>query len=151
VHVPDPSNAYVNSVTILNGKDNIWNEDYHVVHHTSPCHWTEYPDRYEKHKADYIKSKATIFKVGEGEGGLLASRGGCGAPGCFCGNGWVPPRQECEEGELLYWLLSHQWDELANHFVDLEDKLTHEEKKALLLERLRATISKVPEQAEKAK
>ncbi|EDQ84463.1 uncharacterized protein MONBRDRAFT_39277 [Monosiga brevicollis MX1] len=109
----DPSNAYVNSVTILNGKDNIWNEDYHVVHHVSTCHWTEYPAHYERNKANYAASKATIFR-------------------------------DCEEGELLHWLLSKQWDVLAEHFVDLEDKMTHEQKKALLLERLRATISKVP-------
>lgn len=44
---------------------------------------------------------------------------------------------------MLHWLLSEQWDKLAEHFVDLENKMTHEEKKALLLERLRATISKV--------
>eukprot|EP00730_Choanoeca_flexa_P007079 TRINITY_DN12276_c0_g2_i2.p1 TRINITY_DN12276_c0_g2~~TRINITY_DN12276_c0_g2_i2.p1 ORF type:complete len:484 (+),score=102.14 TRINITY_DN12276_c0_g2_i2:130-1452(+) len=108
----DPSNAYVNSVTILDGHDNIWNEDYHVVHHVSKCHWTEYPAHYERNIPNYIKAKATIFR-------------------------------DCEEGLLLGWLLTKDWDKLAEHFVDLEDKMSHEEKKALLLERLKATISKV--------
>ena len=44
---------------------------------------------------------------------------------------------------MIGWLLSKNWDALAEHFVDLENKLSHDEKKALLLERLRATISKV--------
>jgi hypothetical protein len=44
----DITNQFVNSVTILKGKDNIWNEDFHVVHHTSPStHWTNYPKHFE--------------------------------------------------------------------------------------------------------
>lgn len=63
-HTPsDPSNHYVNSVTILDGHDNIWNEDYHVVHHVSQCHWTENPAHYERNKAKYAEHKATIFQV----------------------------------------------------------------------------------------
>jgi hypothetical protein len=49
---------------------------------------------------------------------------------------------------MLHWLLSCNWDELAKHFVDLRGKLTHEEKKALILRRLRATLSKVDDKAE---
>lgn len=105
----NPDNQYVNSVTILNGRDNIWNEDYHVVHHCSPCHWSEYPAHYQKNLQSYIDSKATIF-------------------------------QDTEEGEMLYWLLSGRWDDLTNHFVDLTGKMTHEEKKELLMLRLRATL-----------
>jgi len=105
----DPQNQYVNSVTILNGADNIWNEDYHVVHHFAPhIHWSEVPAYFEKTKHLYAKNKATIF-------------------------------QNTEEGLLLAMLFGGKWDDLARHFVDLEGKMTHEEKKALLLERLSFT------------
>ena len=36
VEPSDPTNQYINSITILDGKDNIFNEDYHVVHHHAP-------------------------------------------------------------------------------------------------------------------
>jgi len=50
----DPTNQYVNSITILEGHDNIWNEDYHVVHHHSPStHWTLMADHYEKNVEKY--------------------------------------------------------------------------------------------------
>jgi hypothetical protein len=29
----DPTNQYINSITIVLGGNNVWNEDYHVVHH----------------------------------------------------------------------------------------------------------------------
>lgn len=44
----DVNNPYIDSVTIVEGKDNIFNEDYHVVHHTKPfAHWTDYKKHYE--------------------------------------------------------------------------------------------------------
>lgn len=59
----DINNPYVDSVTIVDGKDNIFNEDYHVVHHTKPfAHWTEYRQLYEDNIADYQKYNATIFR-----------------------------------------------------------------------------------------
>eukprot|EP01126_Amoeba_proteus_P067482 TRINITY_DN997_c0_g1_i1.p1 TRINITY_DN997_c0_g1~~TRINITY_DN997_c0_g1_i1.p1 ORF type:complete len:322 (-),score=53.12 TRINITY_DN997_c0_g1_i1:59-1024(-) len=107
-----PMCEYINSVTIINGKDNIFNEDFHVVHHlpNQSIHWTDYPSNYELHKHEYAKWNATLFT-------------------------------DCEEGEMLYWLFSQQWDELANHFVDLNGKMTHEEKKELILTRLRTTLT----------
>lgn len=108
-----PENEYINSITILEGHDNIFNEDYHVAHHHAhTMHWTEYPKHFEKNKDDFKKYNATIFR-------------------------------DCEEGLLLYWLFSEKWDVMADHWVDLNDKLNHEQKKALILKRLRATI---PEQ-----
>jgi len=101
-----PSNAYVNSVTIINGEDNIFNEDYHVVHHNSPLtHWTDYIKNYEEHIQEYIDSRATVFR-------------------------------DTEEGIMLYWMFSGKWDTLAEHFVDLQGKLNTEQKKELLLSRL---------------
>ena len=106
----DVNNPYVDSVTIVGGKDNIFNEDYHVVHHTKPmAHWTEYPDLYKDSIEEYRKYNATIFT-------------------------------DCEEGQMIYWLFSENWDEMAAHMVDLNGKMTHEEKKALCLERLRSRM-----------
>ena len=37
----------LNSMTILRGHDNIWNEDYHVVHHHETyVHWSEMPQSF---------------------------------------------------------------------------------------------------------
>eukprot|EP00010_Vexillifera_abyssalis_P004494 CAMPEP_0201556106 /NCGR_PEP_ID=MMETSP0173_2-20130828/53160_1 /ASSEMBLY_ACC=CAM_ASM_000268 /TAXON_ID=218659 /ORGANISM="Vexillifera sp., Strain DIVA3 564/2" /LENGTH=473 /DNA_ID=CAMNT_0047968191 /DNA_START=242 /DNA_END=1659 /DNA_ORIENTATION=+ len=106
----DPYNPYVSSVTIINGHDNIWNEDYHVVHHDAlSVHWSLAPAHFEAHKDRYAKYNATVF-------------------------------EDCEEGLMLYWMLSGNWDELANHFVDLNGKMTFEQKKALLLERAAYTV-----------
>jgi len=66
----DIMNEYVNSMTILRGHDNIFNEDYHVAHHNNSMHWTEYPGHFEKHKAEFQKYQATIFEDTE-EGMLL--------------------------------------------------------------------------------
>jgi len=106
----DPHNEYVNSVTIIRGKDNVWNEDFHVVHHTSPStHWTDYPKHYEKNIEEYKKSKATIFA-------------------------------DTEEGELLFLMLQGNHRKMAELFVDLEGKMTIEEKEALIVKRLTSTI-----------
>uniref|UniRef100_A0A7S2HBV5 Fatty acid desaturase domain-containing protein n=2 Tax=Helicotheca tamesis TaxID=374047 RepID=A0A7S2HBV5_9STRA len=94
----DPGNQYVNSVTILRGQDNIWNEDYHVIHHHFPnVHWTEAPKHFEMEKQKYVKCRATIFA-------------------------------DCEEGQICYWMFSALWDEMANHFVDLLYVFTNGEK-----------------------
>mmetsp|Transcript_70914 Transcript_70914/g.178783 ORF Transcript_70914/g.178783 Transcript_70914/m.178783 type:complete len:631 (-) Transcript_70914:119-2011(-) len=110
VEESDPGNQYVNSVTILDGRDNIWNEDYHVVHHHHPnAHWTDAPAHFEQHRDQYAKVKATIF-------------------------------QNTEEGQLLQWLFEQNWDMMAKHFVDLDDELTHEEKKSLIIRRLSVVV-----------
>ena len=67
-------------MTIVKGKDNIFNEDFHVVHHTKPnAHWTgnsflrfkifvlayaffaDYPKYYQDSIKEYEKYNATIF------------------------------------------------------------------------------------------
>lgn len=106
VEPTDPTNQYINSITILEGKDNIFNEDYHVVHHHAPfVHWSDVPKFFEETKHKYKECTATIFR-------------------------------DCEEGELVYWQFANKWDLLASHFVDLNGKLNHEEKIALLKRRL---------------
>jgi len=106
VEESDPGNQYVNSVTILDGHDNVWNEDFHVVHHHAPnTHWTDAPAHFEANKDKYASVTATIFR-------------------------------NTEEGKLLQWLFERNWDSMAEHFVDLNGKLTHEEKRALIVRRL---------------
>lgn len=107
VEESDSGNQYVNSMTILNGHDNIFNEDYHVVHHHHPStHWTDIPEHFEQHKEKYAACTATIFT-------------------------------DTEQGMLIKWLFENNWDAMASHFVDLNGRLTHEEKKALIYRRLR--------------
>eukprot|EP01091_Cochliopodium_minus_P020324 TRINITY_DN884_c1_g1_i1.p1 TRINITY_DN884_c1_g1~~TRINITY_DN884_c1_g1_i1.p1 ORF type:complete len:195 (-),score=58.75 TRINITY_DN884_c1_g1_i1:46-630(-) len=106
----DPTNQYVNSVTILNGMDNIWNEDYHVVHHHSPLtHWTEIPDYFEKDKQTYAKHNATIF-------------------------------ENLDEGRLVHLLFARDFDSMAKYFVDLNGKMSHQEKIDLIKTRLSFVI-----------
>jgi len=110
VEESDPGNQYVNSVTVLEGHDNVWNEDFHVVHHHSPStHWTDAPAHFEKNRDKYAAVNATIFR-------------------------------DTEEGMLLTFLFQKDWDSMAKHFVDLNGKLTHEEKKALIIRRLSVIV-----------
>jgi len=112
VEESDPSNQYVNSVTVLEGHDNVWNEDYHVVHHHAPnVHWTDAPAHFEKNKEHYASVTATIFR-------------------------------DTEEGMLLKWLFERNFDMMAEHFVDLNGKLSQEEKKALIIRRLKVVIGR---------
>merc|ERR1719188_1998453 len=63
VEASDPGNQYVNSVTILDGQDNVWNEDYHVIHHYFPnVHWSEAPKHFEATRDSYAAMTATIFR-----------------------------------------------------------------------------------------
>lgn len=102
----DPTNQYVNSVTILDGMDNIWNEDYHVVHHHSPLtHWTDIPEYFEKDKENYCKYNATIF-------------------------------EKVDEGRLVHFLFARDFDSMAKHFVDLNGKMNHQDKVELIKRRL---------------
>ena len=101
---------YVNSVTILEGHDNVFHEDFHVVHHHCPnVHWTDMPAHYEANKAHYAAVTATIFR-------------------------------DTEQGKLLQWLFENNWDKMAEHFVDLNGRLGHDEKKALIIRRLKVIV-----------
>ncbi|KAL0491684.1 hypothetical protein AKO1_010155 [Acrasis kona] len=107
----DPDNQYINSVTVLNGKDNVWNEDYHVVHHTEPrTHWSDYDKHFTNNTDIYRRNKATMFS-------------------------------DTEEGELLFLMLQGNFRRLAELFVDLDNKMTIEEKEELIRYRLSSTIN----------
>uniref|UniRef100_A0A7S2EMX2 Fatty acid desaturase domain-containing protein n=1 Tax=Trieres chinensis TaxID=1514140 RepID=A0A7S2EMX2_TRICV len=85
----DPSNQYVNSITIVRGHDNIWNEDFHVVHHHEPnVHWTEMPASFRENVMKYVENRATVFG-------------------------------DCEQGVFFAWMFGAKWDDMVDHFVDL--------------------------------
>ena len=85
----DPENSYINSVTILNGHYNVFNEDYHVTHHHQPqMHWTKMADDYVKHIDKYRENMASVFT-------------------------------DTQEFEMFVWLMMGKFDILADHFVDL--------------------------------
>ena len=86
----NPANQYVNSITILRGTYNVWNEDYHVVHHHEPfVHWSDAPASFENYLERYVECRATVFG-------------------------------DCEQGKIIAWIFGCKWDDLADHFVDLQ-------------------------------
>lgn len=106
----DPENEYVNSVTILNGHYNVFNEDYHVTHHQRPqLHWTQVPQDFEKNLAHYRDNRASLFT-------------------------------DTQEFEMFTWIMMKRFDLLAQHFVDLSGELSEDEKIALLVRRMKPAI-----------
>jgi Fatty acid desaturase len=102
----EPKNIYKNSITVLNGQYNVYNEDYHVEHHKRPqTHWEEYPVNYKKHLKEYAENRAIIF-------------------------------DDTQAFEIFFWLLFGAYDKMADHMVDLNNDMSKEDKIALLKERL---------------
>jgi len=110
----DPENEYINSVTILEGQYNVYNADYHVLHHQNPLtFYGDLPATFESQRDIYIQNKATIFR-------------------------------DTQAFELLFWVILKRYDLLAKNFVDLSGKMTVEEITELLKSRLRAEPETVP-------
>ena len=104
----DPDNPYINSVTILNGQYNVYNEDFHVTHHHHPqMHWTKMADDYYKHIDKYKANMASVFT-------------------------------DTQEFEMFVWVMMGRIDLLAEHFVDLTGTLSQEDKMALLKYRMQS-------------
>ena len=102
----DQDNAFINSVTILDGHYNVFNEDFHVTHHHHPqMHWTKMADDYYKNVEKYKANMASVFR-------------------------------DTQEFEMFVWLMMGKYDLLASHFVDLTGTLTQEEIIALLKYRM---------------
>jgi len=108
----DPCNPYINSVTIVHGHDNMWGEDYHAIHHHAVS--VHWADA-DSHYDSHEK------EYGDNVATIF---------------------NDCEEGVLLYWVFSGNWDEIASHFVDMSGKMTHQEKKELVMARARCTFGK---------
>ena len=102
----DPDNPYINSVTILNGHYNVYNEDFHVTHHHHPqMHWTKMANDYYIHEEKYKANMASVFT-------------------------------DTQEFEMFVWLMMGRFDLMAEHYVDLTGTLTQEDKIALLKYRM---------------
>eukprot|EP00472_Partenskyella_glossopodia_P012936 CAMPEP_0197519194 /NCGR_PEP_ID=MMETSP1318-20131121/4458_1 /TAXON_ID=552666 /ORGANISM="Partenskyella glossopodia, Strain RCC365" /LENGTH=451 /DNA_ID=CAMNT_0043070033 /DNA_START=65 /DNA_END=1420 /DNA_ORIENTATION=- len=105
----DPENEYVGSITIFDGPINVLNEDYHVVHHQYPgAHWTKNPQLYDKH-----------FQKGEYEQHVAT---------VF---------RNTHAFEMFFLIILAEYDQMAEKFIDLTGKLSHEQKKDLIKQRLR--------------
>ncbi len=102
----DPDNPYINSVTILNGHYNVFNEDFHVTHHHHPqMHWTKMANDYYIHEEKYRANMASVFT-------------------------------DTQEFEMFVWLMMGKFDLMAEHYVDLTGTLSQEDKIALLKYRM---------------
>ena len=103
----DPDNDYVNSITILRGHYNVFNEDYHVTHHQRPqSHWTEAPADFQRNIEQYRKNRASVFA-------------------------------DTQEFEMFMWIIMKRYDLLAEHFVDLSGEMSKVEILEMLMERMR--------------
>jgi hypothetical protein len=102
----DPDNPYINSVTILDGHYNVFNEDFHVTHHHHPqMHWTKMANDYYSHTDKYKSNMASVFR-------------------------------DTQEFEMFVWVMMGRIDLLAEHYVDLTGTLSQEDKVALLRYRM---------------
>ena len=101
----DPE-LFVNTVTILDGQDNVFNEDYHVIHHLYPnLHWSKVPDKYVEDLEKYKKHNSPIFR-------------------------------DTQQIELFFLFMFKDYEKLADKFVDLSETMTRDDKIKLLKERL---------------
>jgi hypothetical protein len=102
----EPKNIYKNSITVLDGQYNVYNEDFHVEHHKRPqTHWREYPVNFEKHIEEYKQNRAVIF-------------------------------QDTQAFEIFFLILFNDFEKMADKFVDLNGDMSREEIIALLKYRL---------------
>lgn len=102
----EPKNIYKNSITVLDGQYNVYNEDFHVEHHKRPqTHWREYPVNYAKHIDEYKKNRAVIFR-------------------------------DTQAFEVFFLILFNDFEKMADKFVDLNGDMSREDIIALLKHRL---------------
>ena len=102
----EPKNIYKNSITLLEGQYNVYNEDFHVEHHKRPqTHWREYPVNYAKHIEEYKANRAIIFR-------------------------------DTQAFEVFFLILFSDYEKMADKFVDLNGDMTREDIIALLKHRL---------------
>jgi len=101
-----PDNPYRNSITILDGKRNVFNEDFHAAHHLEPqANWQDLASRFETDFERYRDEGAIVFR-------------------------------DTHVYEILFWILLGRRDLLARSLVDLGGTLSMDDKLALIDERL---------------
>jgi len=101
-----PDNEYIESCTILDGWYNVYNMDYHLVHHENPTiQYTEIPNVYIRDLDHYRENRATIVRG-------------------------------THEFELLFWIILQRYDLIADHWVDLDNDLCPDDKITMIKRRL---------------
>ena len=104
---PDnPDNDYVASLTIVDGQYNVFNEDFHVAHHLHPQMHWTEVDRHYYNNIDLYRQNMATVF------------------------------RDTQTFEIFIWIMMRRFDRMAEHFVDLTGKLSHEQKKALLVWRM---------------
>jgi fatty acid desaturase len=101
-----PDNEYIESCTILNGWYNVYNMDYHLVHHENPTmQFTDIPAAYEKDLDNYKLNRASIVTG-------------------------------THEFELFFWIILQRYDLIAERWVDLSGEMTRDEILTMIKRRL---------------
>ncbi len=101
-----PDNVYRNSVTLLEGHYNVFNEDFHAAHHLKPqANWQDLRTHYESNLDAYRDNGAIIFR-------------------------------DTQVYELLFWILLDRRDLMVTHLVDLTGEMTPADRLRLIEERL---------------
>lgn len=102
----DPDNGYVKSLTILKGHYDVWQEDFHAMHHMrTKKHWSNANKDYLEYFQEFVDNQATIF-------------------------------EDTQEFEIFIRVIARDFEYLAAHFVDGSGKLSKEDKVLLMKKRL---------------
>lgn len=115
VDIDDPNNCFRNSTVLADARynHNCFNDGYHIVHHIKPAlHWTEMPDWFASRMEEFGAQDAIVF-------------------------------QGVTNNQVVFtWLMTQQWDKLAEHVVDLPGAppRTHDDKVAWLQSRVRRRL-----------
>jgi fatty acid desaturase len=103
----EPKNIYKNSITLLEGQYNVYNEDFHVEHHKRPqTHWREYPVSTMRSTLRNTSPTVRLFL------------------------------SDTQAFEVFFLILFSDFAKMADKFVDLNGDMTREDIIALLKHRL---------------
>lgn len=115
VDVDDPGNPYRNSTCLINTPYNhrCYNDGYHIVHHIKAnLHWSEMAQWFDDNREEFAKHDAIVFD------GVSSNQ------------------------QVFYWLMTGDYDQLAEHMVNWHDR-SHDELVDLLKSRTRRRAGEI--------